>query len=137
MNEMYNMSIDIHDLGVLGIMAMIALNMLMTLRTKDAVLYMKSMRVYVTPISATMIGVVIFTGIVMIAAKHLDFTFENIVMIIASAYLIVLEVKRTGLFKRIDIRKEDGFALYKAKVMKILGIEMAVTAVIGIWMLLI
>lgn len=136
MNEMYNMSIDFHDLGVLGMMAVIAINMLVLLRTKEAAGYIKKLQIYINPASSTMIGAVIFTGIIMMAAKHLDFTIANIAMIIASVAVIVLEVKRTRLWKQIDIRTETGFGLYKAKVTKMLGIELAITAVIGIWMLI-
>ena len=38
---------------------------------------------------------VIFTGVIMMAAKHLDFTIENIAMILFAMILIYLELKRS------------------------------------------
>ena len=94
MNEMYDMSIVTHNYGVIGILGMIFINILMLVRATDINKYTRAVTLF-TPIAMTAIGAVIFTGIIMMAAKHLDFTIENIVMIIFAVVLIVLENKRS------------------------------------------
>ena len=136
MNEMYSMSIDIHDFGVLAFLAIVIINMVLLQRATDIIKYAIRMQIYM-PISTTAIAIIIFTGMVMMAAKHLSFTIENIVMIIFSVALIFLESKRYFSLKHINRRAENAFGLYKAKAMKIMAIELVVTSLISVWMLMI
>jgi hypothetical protein len=85
-------------------------------------------------LSATTIGLVVFTGVVMMAAKHLDFTLANIAMIIIVTVLIVLEVKRSKTLKYINPKKKHIFNTYKIFGSKILYIEVAMIIFLALWM---
>ena len=70
----------------------------------------------------------------MMAAKHLDFTIENIVMIVVSVILIVLEVKRAKYLKYMNPNKERSLEAYKNYGIKLLYIEIVWILVIFLWM---
>jgi len=129
MNEMYSMSIVTHYWSVIGVLVVIFLNMFMLVNAKDIKKYRKFMSVF-TPIGSVLIGSVIFTGIVMMAAKHLDFTLANIVMIVFAIVFIVMEVKRAKELKFADVKLD----MYKSYALKILMGEIAVIVSIAIWM---
>ena len=133
MNEMYNMSIVAHNYGVISILAVIFINFLMLFGINNLVKYMRAVSLF-TPIGATTIGVVIFTGVVMMAAKHLQFTAANIAMITFAAALIFLELKRSSGLKYLDKNKNDAFAKYRAYATKILVLEVVITLLISAWM---
>ncbi len=133
MNEMYDMSIVTHNFGVMGILAVIFINVMMLLGAKELNVYRRKMMLF-TPIGSTMLGVVLFTGVVMMAAKHLDFTIENIVMILFGLALIVLEAKRMKKLKYLNSKEEGVFAKYKSEAMTILQIELALVLAISAWM---
>lgn len=135
MNEMYMMSIGIHDFGVLGLLMIVFGNSIILLRAGDIHRYAKQMRIMM-PVSGMLIATIIFTGMVMMAAKRLDFTIENSVMIVFSIALIVLESKRYGALKHIDLARENVLLHYKRKAGKILAAELVVTLLISVWMLL-
>ncbi len=135
MNEMYDMSIVTHNLSVMGILAVIFVNIVMLLGAQDIHKYAKRMRIFM-PMSATMIAVILFTGIVMMAAKHLEFSIENIIMIVFGTLLIFLELVRYKKLKHIDISVEDALKTYKSLALKILNIEFFVTLAISAWMLI-
>jgi hypothetical protein len=135
MNEMYHLSIGIHDAGVLILVGLFLLNMLLLATAREIVPYAKRMRMLM-PLSSSMIAVVIFTGMVMMAAKRLDFTLENIVMIVFSVVLIVLEAKRYKTLKRrTDITQPGAFGEYKRKAMKLMAIALGGSVLISLWML--
>lgn len=135
MNEMYDMSIVTHNLSVMGILAVILVNLVMLLGAQEVRSYAKRMRIFM-PMSATMIAVILFTGVVMMAAKHLDFSIENIIMILFGVALIFMELIRYKKLKHLDISKEDALTTYKTLGLKILYIEFFVTLAISAWMLL-
>ena len=132
-NEMYDMGIVTHNYGVISILGVILINVFMLLRANDINKYMRSMTLF-TPIGSTGIGVVLFTGVIMMAAKHLEFTIENIAMIVFAIALIYLEVQRTMKLKYIDKREENALSKYKSLAFKILAIEVLVTISISLWM---
>ncbi len=134
MNEMYIMTLGIHFLGAVFVFGTIVLNLLMLNIAKDLKSYKRLMSIFLMPLSATMIALAIFTGVVMMAAKHLDFTIENIVMIIISLALIVLEAKRGKYLKYMPLKQENGLNIYRAFGSKILYIELALVVAISIWM---
>ena len=134
MEEMYNISIVMHNLGVMGMLGVIIINSLMLLFSKEINDYAKRMRVFM-PIGAGMLSIIIFTGAVMMAAKHLTFTVENIIMILFSFFLIFFEVKRYATLKHLDLSKPDAFKLYREKTFRILQIEFFVSLAISVWML--
>ncbi len=130
MDEMYDMSIITHYYSVIGILIVILLNFLMLIRAKTRVDYQRKMSLF-TPIGSIAIGGVIFTGIVMMAAKHLEFSVENIIMIIFSVAIIILEVKRV---KTLKYLKSD-LEAYKKYASVLLSIEVFLTLSISAWML--
>jgi len=137
MNEMYNMGLSLHSLGAVAIMAVIFLNLFILISSKDLKKYKRWMTIGLTPLTYTTLGYVIFTGVIMMAAKHLDFTLENIVMILISIAYIVLEVKRVKSLRYLDSRKERAFDGYKPLARTILQIQFGIVLVISIWMWLI
>ncbi|MDD5052311.1 MAG: hypothetical protein PHO27_06215 [Sulfuricurvum sp.] len=135
MEAMYKMGIEIHYAGVIILMGVVGFNIVMLLLSKHIVRYAKRMRI-VMPISGSLIAMLILTGAVMMAAKHLHFTLANIVMIVAGIVMIILEAKRYKTLKRrTDISKEGAFDEYKKKAFRFLGIEMAMLIFITAWML--
>ena len=134
MNEMYNMGLSIHSIGGIVLIGIIFLNIFFLRIAKDLKKYKRLMSIVLLPLTATVIGLAIFTGVVMMAAKHLDFTVENIVMIAISILLIVLEVKRAKTLKYMNPNKERSLEAYKDFGIKLLYIEAAWTLLIFIWM---
>lgn len=130
MNEMYNMSIVIHYYSVVGVLIVILMNFFMLYKAIKIPTYQRQMSLF-TPIGLIPLGGVIFTGIVMMAAKHLDFTIENIVMIVFSLCLIILEAKRVKTLKYLRSDLEE----YKQYAAKLLLIEIFLTVSISAWML--
>lgn len=135
MNEMYNMGIVTHYYGVMAVFGVILLNFYKLKQTKSLKEYRRFNTLF-NPIGSTFIGSVLFTGVIMMAAKHLEFTIENILMIIIAIYVIVLEVKRSKKLKYIKNDDIDSFELYKKDITKLLSIEFVVVLLISIWMLI-
>ena len=133
MNEMYNMSIDIHYYGVMIMLFMIVVNLLHVKMVDNISIYVVKMR-FIMPAVYTVMSLVIFTGVVMMASKHLHFTIENIVMILFSITLIVLDAKRYSPLKRINPDNKEQFEIYRAKAVKILIFEIVATVIITAWM---
>lgn len=135
MNEMYNMGIVTHYYGVMAVFGVIFLN-LYKLKQANNIAKYKRFNTLFNPIGSTFIGTVIFTGIIMMAAKHLDFTLENILMIAIAIYVIVLEVKRSKKLKYLKNDDTEGFKLYQKEISKLLIIEFLAVLLISIWMLI-
>lgn len=134
MNEMYQLTLTIHFWGTAA-MVLIALSNLAHLRlSSDIRRYAKKMRM-VMPMMGSLLFLMLFTGAVMMAAKHLDFTFANIVMIVFNILMIVLESKRYARLKHLNIKAEGAFEGYKALATKLLLIELGGMALIAVWML--
>ena len=133
MNEMYEMSLTIHEAGIL-LLVMIFMGSLWQLnRADDLIVYLRKMRIQ-TPLVMMAMFAPIFTGMVMMAAKHLSFTIANIVMIILSVVLIVFELRRTKPLKYASIAEEGAFKKYKKEATQILVGEIALILLISIWM---
>ena len=135
MNEMYNMSIVTHYYSVVGILVVILVNILMLRRAVSIRDYQRQMSLF-TPIGSVAIGGIIFTGIIMMAAKHLDFSLENIIMIVVSLAIIYLEVKRVKTLKYLNSKAENALEVYKKYALSLLLGEVALTVSISIWMLI-
>ena len=73
----------------------------------------------------------------MMAAKHLEFSFANIVMIIISIIFIVLEVKRLKSLKYLSETKDHAFNAYKPMARTILQVEFILILLmsLGMWYL--
>ena len=131
---MYNMGLSLHSFGGVALIGVIFLNIFFLRIAKDLQKYKRLMSIFLLPLTATVLGLELFTGIVMMAAKNLDFTIENIVMIAISILLIVLEVKRAKTLKYMNPNKERSLQAYKDYGIKLLYIEAAWVLVIFIWM---
>jgi len=132
MEQMYQMSINIHYIGVLLIIGVIGVNVFVLLQNRDIKLYAYKMRKWM-PISTALLFLILFTGSVMMAAKHLEFTSANIVMILFSIVFIGLEVYRYKLLKASTL---ESFGMYKKVAYKLLGVELLGTLLITAWMVL-
>jgi len=102
--------------------------------SKDLLKYKRTNSLYLVPLGMTLIGSLLFTGIVMMAAKHLDFTLENIAMIIIGVVLIVLEAKRLKALKYLNAKKEKAFDAYKPFARTLLQIEFVLVLLMSLWM---
>ena len=133
MNEMYDMSIVAHYYGVIGILVVIGLNAYMLLNAKELLGYKRQMTIF-TPIGSTAIGIIIFSGVVMMAAKHLEFSIENLLMIVFALSIIVLEVKRAKSLKYLNPKQNGALEGFKKFGIKILLYEILLVLSISIWM---
>ena len=133
MNNMYEMSLLLHEAGIVFILVIFLLSLWQLNRVEDVLAYLKKMRIQAPMIMMAMF-VPIFTGMVMMASKHLTFTVPNIVMIILSLVLIIFEVKRTKPLKFAKIMEEGAFEQYKKDATMILVSESALIILISIWM---
>lgn len=133
MNEMYDMSIVTHNYGVMSVLGVILINIFMLFGIKSLAKYTRAMLLF-TPIVGTTIGMVVFTGVVMMAAKHLNFTVQNIAMIIFAVILIYLEVKRSKGLQNLNKKDDNAFKEYRSYALKIFLIEIFVTLSISFWM---
>jgi hypothetical protein len=134
MNEMYSMGLSLHSIGTAAILVMIFLNLFFLISYKELKKYKRANSIVIWPLTFTMLATVIFTGIIMMAAKHLSFTLENIAMIVVSIILIFLEAKRIKSLRYLDEKKEHAFGAYKPIARTILQIEFLLVAFISIWM---
>lgn len=136
MEAMYTMGLEIHYVGVIVLMGVVIFNIVMLALSHHVIRYAKRMRI-VMPISASLIALILFTGSVMMAAKHLHFTFANVAMIGVGIVMIILEAKRYKTLKRrTDITQEGAFALYKRTAFRFLGIEALLLLIITAWMMI-
>jgi len=135
MNEMYNMGIVTHYYSVWAVFGVILLNLFMLNKADDVQKYRRFNTLFM-PIGSMFIGGVIFTGVIMMAAKHLDFTIENILMIVIGIYIIVLEAKRSKKLRFIKNDDLQTFVLYQAEVKKLLLLELLLLVLISAWMLI-
>lgn len=137
MEAMYKTGLNIHYFGVIVLMGVVVFNIVMLSLSHHIIRYAKRMRI-VMPISGSLIALILFTGAVMMAAKHLQFTFSNIAMIVIAVVMIILEAKRYKTLKRkTDISQEGAFSEYKQKAFRFLGIEMAMLISISVWMMIV
>lgn len=136
MEALYVTGLEIHFVGVVVLLAVVMFNIIMLLLSHQIIRYAKRLRI-VMPISFSLIIISIFTGVVMMAAKHLNFSIANIAMIVLSLLLIALEVKRYKVLKyETDIHQDNAFMQYKKKAFRLLGLEMALLVIMSAWMLL-
>ncbi|MDY0116249.1 MAG: hypothetical protein RBR59_01575 [Sulfurimonadaceae bacterium] len=133
MNEMYSMGILTHNMGVIGLLGVISINIIMLYLARDIRVYAKKMRIFM-PIGAGLIATILFTGAVMMAAKHLNFTLENIIMILYGIALIGLEVRRYAKLKHLNLEIKNPFETYKKLAFTLLAIEFVGSLLISLWM---
>lgn len=132
MNEMYDMSVLLHGSFVFLLLGMILVNYTVLSVADKLSSYRRKRSSIIFPLDFVSLGGVIFTGIIMMAAKHLDFTIQNIVMIVVAILFIVAERKRGKAFKY--LQNMDEFERFKIYAKKILMIEFITIVIISIWM---
>ena len=136
MEAMYKTGLNIHYFGVIVLMGVVVFNIVLLSLSHHIIRYAKRMRI-VMPISGSLIALILFTGAVMMAAKHLEFSFANIAMIVVAIVMIILGAKRYKTLKRkTDITQDDAFVEYKQKAFRFLGIEMALWVSRSVWMMI-
>ena len=134
---MYSMGLSIHSVSGMAMIAMIFINLFLLISKNDLKEYKRLHSVILWPLTFSVYGVMIFTGIIMMAAKHLDFTFANVVMILISIIYIVLEIKRVKSLKYLSDTKEHAFNAYKPIARTILQVEflLVLGLSLGMWLL--
>jgi hypothetical protein len=135
MNEMYNMSIVAHYYSVVAVFLSILLNFTMIILADDIEKHKRFVTLY-NPIGGTFMGGIIFTGVVMMAAKHLDFTIENILMILIAIYMIWLDTRRNKALKIIKTDYHSSFQFYRFYAMRMLLTQILLLVAMSIWMLI-
>ena len=134
MNEMYSMGLSLHSYSAVAVLVMIFINLFVLISSEDLSKYKRANSLYWMPFEITVLGSLLFTGVVMMAAKHLDFTIENIMMIILGIVLIVLEAKRLKALKYLSMTKDHAFAVYKPYARTILQAEFVLVLLMSLWM---
>ena len=134
MNEMYNMGLSLHSWSAVAVLVMIFINLYILISAKELAKYKRVNSLYLLPLQITVLGTLLFTGIVMMAAKHLHFSIENIVMIILGVVLIVLEAKRLKALKYLSTKKEHALEVYKPYARTILQVEFGLVLLMSLWM---
>lgn len=133
MNEMYSMSIVAHNYSVMMLFLTIFINFWLISLDGSIAKHKRILSLY-NPIAYIAIGATIFTGIVMMAAKHLDFSIKNSVMIVVAAIFIYLELKRLDILKKLNSKNESGFLSYKNLSKKIFIAQFLLVLLMAIWM---
>ncbi len=137
MNEIYNMGLSLHSWSAIAVLGMIFLNLFILIGTKDLAKYKRANSLYWMPLEITVLGSLLFTGIVMMAAKHLTFNLENIAMILLGITLITLEAKRLKTLKYLNTKKEHAFNAYKPFARTILQAEFVLIFLMSLWVWLV
>ena len=132
MNYMYNMSIDAHGYSVVLLLLLMSLNLILLFKA-DALLPYRKKMAYLTPTIAVVLASIIFTGTIMMAAKHLQFTLENVVMIVFGIVFIILEAKRVKPLKHLK-NLPQAIPLYRDFAKKILFAQFLLVGAISAWM---
>ncbi len=137
MNEMYSIGLSLHSIGGVVVLVVIFLNLYYLISINDLKKYKRFNSIVLWPFTFTTLGLVLFTGTIMMAAKHLDFTFANIIMIGISIVYIALEAKRIKSLKYLSETKEHAFNAYKPLARTLLQIEFLLVLLLslGMWYL--
>ena len=134
---MYSLGLSIHSVVALATLGVIFMNLFLLISNNDLKKYKRLHSIVLWPITFSVLGVTAFTGIIMMAGKHLDFSFANILMIIITIVYIVLEVKRIKSLKYLSDTKEHAFNAYKPIARTILQAEFILILLLslGMWLL--
>lgn len=130
---MYTTSLQLHFGLVLAWMGVILFNAAMVQFAVQAPEYVRRARIAM-PFSVMAIAAMAFTGTVMMAAKHLAFTLENIAMIIVTVMLIVMESRRYKTVRLLRTNMDDALQLYRPYALKLLAAEFVLTLLMTVWM---
>ena len=117
MNEMYEMSQSIHIYSVFGLIFVLLVMMSFHKAKGDFQKFVKIIKVLMI-FHLSLVGFVVLTGTVMMAAKHLSFTPANLLMVGAVFVISALEIKRNK-----ALAKVIKFGLMEEKEYKRLGLR--------------
>lgn len=134
MDQMYAMGVTIHSFGIVMLLVAMITNLIVLRQAQDSKKYKRVRSLVLLPLNSMLVAAAIFTGTIMMAAKHLDFTLENILMIIVSIVLIVKEVRRSKALKHVDDDEFLDFIVYKQFAYKLIYFELFIILAISAWM---
>lgn len=133
MEMMYNTSLQLHFGLIMAWMGVIVFNMAMVQFALRAPDYVRRARIFM-PFSVISIAAMAFTGTVMMVAKHLAFSLQNIAMILVVIFLTVMEMRRYKTLRRLRTKLENALTLYRPYALKLLGAEFILTLLMTAWM---
>ena len=120
--------IELHIWPVVALVILIVLNIVAILAQKDDFKLKKYLRIQAT-VWTTLMSMIVFTGVTIMAFYHLNFTIEIIAMIVAVIAMSSLEIRRHLLIKR-SRPSQECFDGVRKKVLRYYVIQ-------GLWMLMI
>lgn len=130
MNEMYEMSQSIHIYSVIGLIVILLLMIAMHKVKGDFKKFVKNIKILMV-FHLSLLGFVVLTGTVMMAAKHLSMTPANLLMIVAVFIILALEIKRNRALSKVikfklmeeDVYKRLGFKYQTIELFLLLGVS--------------
>jgi hypothetical protein len=130
MNEMYELSQSIHIYSVIALIVVLLLMIAMHKVKGDFEKFVKNIKIAMV-FHLSLLGFVVLTGTVMMAAKHLSFSPANLLMIVSVFVVITLEIKRNkALVKVIKFKmmreesyKRLGFRYQSIELFLLLGVS--------------
>ncbi len=126
---MYASAIDYHIYTVLLLVITITLFYLYSQLQRDFNRYKIMIRNWM-PIYIFALASATFTGIVMMAAKHLSFNLPNVIMILCSTFLILLEVIRHKRMKAAPASDEKIYIAFAKRIYALQLITIFITVYI-------
>lgn len=133
MEMMYNAGMQIHYGLMVALMGVIGFNMAMLQFAVNIPAYVRRARIAM-PLSVVLIAAIAFTGIVMMAAKHLGFSLQNSMMVLVTLLIIVLESRRYKGLRRINPADESSLRRYRPYGLKLLLTEFAALLAMTYWL---
>ncbi len=130
MNEMYEMSQSIHIYSVIGLLFLLLVMIAMHKVNGDFQKFVKWIKVLMV-FHLSLVGFIVLTGAIMMAAKHLSFTPANLLMIVSFFIIAALEIKRNKALARVirfkmmshEHYKKLGFRYQLAELLLIVGVS--------------
>jgi len=112
MYEMYEMSQSIHIYSVIALVVVLLLMIAMHKVNGDFDKFVKNIKIAMV-FHLTLLGFVVLTGTVMMAAKHLSFSPANLLMIVSVFIITALEIKRNKALVKVIKSKAMSEESYK------------------------
>ena len=130
MNEMYEMSQSIHIYSVIGLIVILLFMIALHKVKGDFEKFVKNIKILMI-FHLSLLGFVVLTGTVMMAAKHLSMTPANLLMIVAVFIILTLEIKRNRALSQVikfklmeeNVYKKLGFKYQSIELFLLLGVS--------------
>ena len=110
-------SITAHLWAIYFLLGIMVFNLLTILNQNSFVTMAKRIKLF-TPIFHTLNAIVIYTGVIYMAFHHI-FNFTVALMLVASIFIMVLEIKRykkLRIIKSTDLELQESFKIYAKKI---------------------